>query len=229
MIEVTSVSKHYGRKRVLQDVSFTAEKGSITCLIGMNGSGKSTILKAIMGLVPIHGGQILINGQPVNKQTYEKIAFVPDTLTMPSYMKISEAMLFMKDFYACWNEQRAGELLTFFQLNPNDRISALSKGTAAKVNMLLGLAMDVDYLLMDEPFSGIDLFTRELIASVFTSQLIEDRGVLLTTHEIQEFEHLIDKAVLLDEGVVRKQFHTEEYREMAGKSVVDVMREVYLP
>src|SRR5699024_6776361 len=97
----------------------------------------------------------------------------------------------------------------------------------SKVNLLLGLAMDVDYLLMDEPFSGIDIFSREQIADVFTSHLIEDRGVIITTHEITDIEHLIDKVVLLDNGVVLKEFNAEEVREADGKSVVDVMREVY--
>jgi ABC-2 type transport system ATP-binding protein len=92
---------------------------------------------------------------------------------------------------------------------------------------LLGLAMDVNYILMDEPFSGIDIFSREQIADVFTSHLIEDRGVIITTHEINDIEHLIDKAVLIDNGVVLKEFNAEEVRENEGKSVVDVMREVY--
>ncbi len=100
-------------------------------------------------------------------------------------------------------------------------------GSAAKVNMLLGLALDVDYLLMDEPFSGIDMFSREQIAEVFTSHLIEERGVILTTHEIGDIEHLIDKAVLIDNGEVIREFSVEEVRENEGKSVVDVMREVY--
>ncbi|KIL40862.1 multidrug ABC transporter ATP-binding protein [Gordoniibacillus kamchatkensis] len=227
MIEVTSVTKKYGRKKVLSGVSFTADKGQISCLIGINGVGKSTIMKAIMGLTPIQGGRILIDGQPIDKHLYEKVAFIPDTIIMPPQMTIGEALLFMKDFYARWNEGRAEELLSFFKLNRDDRISDLSKGNAAKTNMLLGLALDVDYLLMDEPFSGIDMFSREQIANVFTSHLIEDRGVLITTHEIHDIEHLIDKAVLLDRGTVLKEFLTEELRLSEGKSVVDVMREVY--
>ena len=108
-----------------------------------------------------------------------------------------------------------------------ERISNLSKGNTAKVNLLLGLALDVEYLLMDEPFSGIDIFSREQIAEVFTSHLIEGRGVIITTHEINDIEHLIDRAVLIDNGEVLKEFRVEEVRENEGKSVVDVMREVY--
>lgn len=227
MIEVKEITKKFGRKKILNGVSFTANKGEITCLIGINGVGKTTILNAIMALTPINGGQILINGEEINKHSYEKVTFIPDAITMPAQMRISQAMEFMNDFYDCWNQKRATELMNFFKLNENDRISALSKGNTAKVNLLLGLAMDVDYILMDEPFSGIDIFSREQIADVFTSHLIEDRGVVITTHEINDIEHLIDKVVLLDNGVVLKAFNAEEVRENEGKSVVDVMREVF--
>jgi ABC-2 type transport system ATP-binding protein len=227
MIEVKNISKRFGRKQVLKDVSFTANKGEITCLIGINGAGKTTILNMIMALTPIDKGQILINGETLKKETFNKITFIPDTITVLPQMTIEESMQFMKDYYATWNEERARELLTFFKLKPEEKIASLSKGNTAKANLLLGLALDVDYVLMDEPFSGIDMFSREQIADVFASHLVENRGVIITTHEIHDIEHLIDKAVLLDNGTVIKEFQTEEIRETEGKSVVDVMREVY--
>lgn len=227
MIEVKNITKRYGRKKVLNGVTFTARKREITCLIGVNGVGKTTILKAIMNLLPIDSGEILVNGERPDKHLYNKVSYIPDMLIVPPNLRIGEAMEFMADFYASWNQERADEILTFFRLNRDDRISELSKGNRAKVNLLLGLALDVDYVLMDEPFSGIDIFTREEIANVFTSHLVEDRGVLITTHEINDIEHLIDRAVILDEGVIIKQFDTELVREQEGKSVIDVMREVY--
>ncbi|AZV62477.1 ABC transporter ATP-binding protein [Peribacillus castrilensis] len=226
MIEVKKISKNYGRKKILDDVSFTANKGEVTCLIGINGVGKTTTLKAIMGLTP-YKGEILIDDQKMTKDSYEKITFIPDAPTMLPQMTIKQAMVFMSDFYTSWNPERANQLMGFFKLKEENRISELSKGNTAKLNLMLGLSLDVDYVLMDEPFSGIDMFSREQIADVFASHLIEDRGVIITTHEIGDIEHLIDKVILLDNGTVLKEFNTEEMREEEGKSVVDVMREVY--
>src|SRR5699024_2984844 len=161
------------------------------------------------------------------QDSYEKITFIPDAITMLPGMRIAEAMQFMDDFYERWNGKRAKEMLTFFKLIENDKIASLHKGNTTKVNSMLGFAIDVDYVLMDEPVSGIDIFSREQIADVFTSHLIEDRGVIITTHEINDIEHLIDKAILLDDGKVVKEFNAEEIREKEGKSVIDVMREVY--
>ncbi|MDM5451802.1 ABC transporter ATP-binding protein [Peribacillus simplex] len=226
MIEVKQISKKYGRKKILDGVSFTANKGEVTCLIGINGVGKTTTLKAIMGLTP-YKGEILIDDQKMTKDSYEKITFIPDAPTMLPQMTIKQAMVFMSDFYKSWNSERANQLMGFFKLKEENRISELSKGNTAKLNLMLGLSLDVDYVLMDEPFSGIDMFSREQIADVFASHLIEDRGVIITTHEIGDIEHLIDKVILLDNGKVLKEFNTEEMREDEGKSVVDVMREVY--
>lgn len=229
MIEVRGITKKFGRKKVLKGISFTANKGEITCIIGINGVGKTTILNGIMNLTPMNSGEILIDGEKITKNSYEKMTYIPDTMTMLPGFRIEQAMQFMQDFYQSWNQERADELLSFFKLTKEDKISSLSKGNTAKVNLMLGLALDVDYLLMDEPFSGIDIFSREQIANVFSSHLIEDRGVIITTHEINDIEHLIDKVVLINEGQVLREFNAEQVREEEGKSVVDVMREVFQP
>lgn len=229
MLELINVEKNYGRKKVLKGVSFVAKKGEITALIGINGTGKTTILKAIMNLHPISKGQILLDGKPMDQSRYLKLAFIPDSPLAPKNQTIQEAMAFMATFYNNWNQAKANQLLHFFRLNADDRIGTLSKGNQAKVNLVLGLALDVDFVLMDEPFSGIDIFSREQITSVFTTSLVEGKGVIVTTHEIDDIEYLVDQAVLLEDGRVIKTFYPEEVREEEGKSIVDVMREVYLP
>ncbi|WP_214810724.1 MULTISPECIES: ABC transporter ATP-binding protein [unclassified Exiguobacterium] len=224
MLEVHGLKKRFGRKRpVLNGVSFSVKPDTLTCLIGLNGEGKSTILKGIVGLIPMDAGSIIVDGTT----SREKIAFVPDVQTMPSYMTIGDTLTYMNDYYPDWNEQTADELMATFKLLSTDKINELSKGNQAKVNLLLGFALDRPYLLLDEPFAGIDLFTKEQIAWIFSSHYMEGRGILMTTHEIVEVEHLIDRVIFLQDGQIIDEHDTEEMREIHGKSVQDRMREVY--
>lgn len=229
MIEVTDVRKKFGRKQVLDGVTFTVPKGQISALVGVNGTGKTTILNHIMNLTPYDHGSIFIDGERHAPHLYQKISFIPDTPIMLPSMTIDETMTFMADFYDNWNQEHAQQMIKFFRLDPKDKISDLSKGTVAKANLLFGLALDSDYVLMDEPFSGIDIFTRKEISEIFLSYLIKDRGVLITTHEIDEIEMLVDRVIMLDNGKILREFNVEQMREEENKSIEDIMYETFYP
>ncbi|TCI68305.1 MULTISPECIES: ABC transporter ATP-binding protein [unclassified Exiguobacterium] len=224
MIEVLGVKKRYRKKQVIEEVSFTAQKGEITCLIGLNGTGKSTILKGIMGLTPFDQGTVLVDGKPID---LNRVAFVPDHSTFPIHFTIEQCEAFMRDFYPKFDPKLFARLVDEFKLFPEDKLNELSKGTLAKVNLALGIAQDPDYLLLDEPFSGIDVFSKEQIVELFSSDIMQDRGVLITTHEIEDIEYLVDKAVMLNRGRIVREFDVEDVRFIHGKSIVDVMREEY--
>ncbi|MCW6653475.1 ABC transporter ATP-binding protein [Aerococcaceae bacterium NML210727] len=226
MLEIKRLKKSFGKKHVLKEVNFTVKPGEITCLVGVNGTGKTTVMNAIMQLFPIDEGELLIDGEPITVDNFSRISYIPDQIIVLKDWTIHEALTFMRTFYPNFNEKKALEVLDFFKLRVTDRIADLSKGTVAKVNLVMGLALDSDYLIMDEPFTGIDILSREQIAQVFTTKLVEGKGVLLSTHEINEIEHLIDRVVLLQDGRVARDFYLETLRETEGKSVIDVLREV---
>lgn len=227
MIEIEKVNKFYGTKKILEDVSFSIKPGEITALIGENGSGKTSLMNGLMKLTPVASGQFLIDGKPIDFDDFNRISYIPDTIIVVKEMTIQEALDYMATYYSTYDPVLAKDLVTFFNLNPGEKISHLSKGNTAKVNLLLGLTLSSDYLIMDEPFSGVDIFTREEIANVFTSKLMAGRGVLISTHEINEIETLVDRVVMIKDRRIIQDFYTEELRLEEGKSITDKMWEVY--
>ena len=227
MIEVKNVSKKYRKVKALDDISFNIEEGKITCILGINGVGKSTILKSIAGLIKPDKGEILIDNEKLTYKTYNKISFVPDVDNHFAQYTIKESFEFMKQFYKNWDDEKAYEMLELFNLTDDRKISKLSKGNIARIKIILGFAQNAKYTLLDEPFSGIDIFKREEFLGVMTKYINEEQSIILTTHEISEIEMIADDVILIDEGKVSCIFNAEELRTRDGMSIVDKMREVY--
>lgn len=227
MIEIKNVSKRYKKVQALDNISFNIHEGKITCILGINGVGKSTTLKTIAGLVKPDKGEVLIDGEKISYKTYNKIAFVPDIDNHFEQFTIKESFEFMKQFYKNWDDEKAYEILELFNLTDDRKISKLSKGNIARVKIILGFAQNAKYTLLDEPFSGIDILKREEFLGVMTKYINDEQSIILTTHEISEIEMLADEVVLIDEGKVSLIFNAEEVRENEGMSIIDKMREVY--
>ncbi|SHJ45950.1 ABC-2 type transport system ATP-binding protein [Hathewaya proteolytica DSM 3090] len=227
MIEVKNAVKKYRKVRAMDDLSFCVNEGKITALLGLNGAGKSTTMKAIMGLIKLDSGEILIDGEKFSSKILQKVSLIPDVPVHYPNMTIKEMFAYMEVFYDNWSMEKAYEMLKVFKLTEDKKISELSKGNVARVKLIVGFAQCPKYLLMDEPFSGIDIFTREDFIKTMINYMNEDTTILLTTHEIKEIENLADEVILVEEGKVISQFNVEDVRSEQGLSMVDKIREVY--
>lgn len=228
MIEVSGVTKKYGKVHALDHVSFTVKNSGITCLLGINGVGKSTILKAIAGLLPIDDGIILIDGDRIKSYTYNNLAFVPDRNAFYPRMSIEDIFYMMKTFYIYWDGEKANYMLEYFKLHSKSRVSELSKGNLARLKLVVGFSQGAQYLLLDEPFLGIDIFSRQDFIKALKKDFTEPgQTILLTTHEIAEIEGLADRVILLDRGSVIQEFDVNEAINN-GMSILDIMRQVYI-
>lgn len=227
MIEIKNASKKYKKVKALDNISFEIHEGKITCILGINGVGKSTVLKSICGLVKLDRGEILIDGEKIDYKTYEKVAFVPDVDNYFAQLTIKESFEFMKEFYKKWDREKAYDMLELFNLTDDKKISELSKGNIARVKIILGFAQNAKYTILDEPFSGIDIFKREDFLGVMTKYVGDEQSIIITTHEIAEIEMIADDVILIDEGKLSLVFNAEKTREEEGKSIIDKMREVY--
>ncbi|MGL4338594.1 MAG: ABC transporter ATP-binding protein [Turicibacter sp.] len=227
MIELKNVTKRYGKKIVLDDVSMQFEKGRVTCLLGLNGVGKSTTMKSIMRLIPITSGQIEVEGEKITSKNIDKIAYVADIPIHDLGWTIEENLAFAKVFYENFDEEKAKKMIKFFKVPMEKKLKELSKGNLARFNLIVGLAQNTPYILLDEPFSGIDVFTREeFIASLKSDFLEVGQTVIITTHEIDEIEQIADDIILLEEGKVFNKFSKAE-AQAEGLSVVEKMRKLY--
>jgi len=228
MIEVSNAVKLFGRKQALNGVSFIAEEGQIIGLLGTNGAGKSTLLKSIMGLLRLDHGSIMIDGKSPCLSTRAMMTYLPDVDVWYPWMKLSDTMRYMKDIYWDWDDHKASHLLDFFNLKEDASIQQASKGTRAKMKLLLALSRQAKYLLLDEPFSGIDPFARQEIAQAIVEDFVEEgQTIVITTHEISEVEVILDKILFIHDGNLLLSGNAEELKQQRNKSLMDILKEVY--
>lgn len=221
MLEMKNVTKRYGKKVVLDDVSIQFQKGAITCLLGLNGVGKSTTMKSIMKLVPINKGEILIDQTPITSQNINQLAYVPDIPIHDLGWTIPKNLEFAQVFYEGFDIEKAWRMIKFFKVPTDKKLKELSKGNLARFNIIIGLCQNTPYLLLDEPFSGIDVFTRQTFINLLKSEFLEkDQTVILTTHEIDEVQDIADHIVLLEDGKVFATFSKDE-AEKEGLTIVE--------
>lgn len=227
MLEMKNVTKRYGKKVVLDDVSIQFQKGAITCLLGLNGVGKSTTMKAIMKLIPINQGEILIDQTPITSHNINQLAYVPDIPIHDLGWTIPKNLEFAQVFYDGFDIEKAWRMINFFNVPTDKKLKELSKGNLARFNIIIGLCQNTPYLLLDEPFSGIDVFTRQSFINLLKSEFLEkDQTVILTTHEIDEVQDVADYIVLLEEGKVFATFSKDE-AEKEGLTIVEKMKSLY--
>ena len=227
MLEMKNVTKRYGKKVVLDDVSIQFQKGAITCLLGLNGAGKSTTMKSIMKLVPINKGEILIDQTPITSQNINQLAYVPDIPIHDLGWTIPKNLEFAQVFYEGFDIEKAWRMIKFFKVPTDKKLKELSKGNLARFNIIIGLCQNTPYLLLDEPFSGIDVFTRQTFINLLKSEFLEkDQTVILTTHEIDEVQDIADHIVLLEDGKVFATFSKDE-AEKEGLTIVEKMKSLY--
>lgn len=227
MLEMKNVTKRYGKKVVLDDVSIQFQKGAITCLLGLNGVGKSTTMKSIMKLIPINKGEILIDQIPITSQNINQLAYVPDIPIHDLGWTIPKNLEFAQVFYEGFDIEKAWRMIKFFKVPTDKKLKELSKGNLARFNIIIGLCQNTPYLLLDEPFSGIDVFTRQTFINLLKSEFLEkDQTVILTTHEIDEVQDIADHIVLLEDGKVFATFSKDE-AEKEGLTIVEKMKSLY--
>ncbi len=229
MIELQQAEKLYGHTRQQQQkdskgfrpLNITIPDGQIVGILGENGAGKSTFLRAVAGLTPLTGGQILLDGGPASAQ-YSQLAYLTGEGTYPAYATPRQYLTFLQDFYPTFNSKRYQSLLEFFQLDPDQSISKFSTGQRAKLELAVGMGKQAKYLIMDEPFLGKDVFSRRDFIKLLAGSLRGNETILLSSHHVEEIEPLLDRVLIFHQGQLVVDVLLDEMRE-SGRSLMELL------
>ena len=225
MIELKNVTKLYPGARALQNVSLQLPRGEIVGLFGENGAGKTTLMKSILGFIN-YNGQITLDGEPITRKNIAKLSFATSEHSFVPALNAKAHREFYAAHFETFSHKRFQGLMEFFNLPANKPVGSFSTGQKNQFEVILALSQGADYILMDEPFAGNDVFNREDFYRVLLGILEPHETVLLSTHLIEEVSDFIGRAILLNRGTVVGDVTASELEEQ-GKSLMDYVKETY--
>ena len=227
ILECKGLTKRYGGKTALDQISFSLMPGKIIGLLGPNGSGKTTLIKLLNGLLVPTEGQIFIDGLRPGVETKKFVSYLPERTYMNSWMKVCDIIDFFQDFYEDFDKARAYDMLKRLNINPSDRLRTMSKGTKEKVQLILVMSRRARLYCLDEPIAGVDPAARDYILSTIIQNYDENATIIISTHLISDVENILDDVVFIQNGHIRMVDSVENIRFNQGKSVDALFREVF--
>ena len=227
ILECKDLTKRYGKKTALNHINLTLKSGRIIGLLGPNGSGKTTMIKLINGLLTPTEGQVLIDGMAPGVKTKSIVSYLPERTYLDESMRITEAIEYFEDFYRDFDRKRALQMLKKVHLEPSARIKTLSKGNKEKVQLILVMSRRAKLYCLDEPIAGVDPAARDYILSTIINNYDENATIIISTHLISDVENMLDEVLFLKEGRLYLHGSVEAIRAKEGKSIDELFREVF--
>ena len=227
MLKFEHVTKVYGGKKALNDLSISFQSGHVYALVGPNGSGKSTMMKAAAGLVKVNTGSVTYQDMPIGVESKKHISYMSTEPFYYDYMKIRDVGQFYADFFEDFDESRFASLLQFMQLTPDLKVKALSSGMAAKLKIAATLSRNAEVCMLDEPLNGIDLIGRDQIIQSILRAANPNATILISSHLFDKLEPIVDHIVMMANGSLVLEGELEEIRTRYGKSISDLYREYF--
>jgi ABC-2 type transport system ATP-binding protein len=226
LIEIKNLTKTYGSLVVLQNINLELPYGAIIGLMGPNGSGKTSLMKILTGMINDYSGTVRIDGEPIGPHTKAITAYLPDKSFLPTWMTAKQAIAYFSDFYKNFNTDKAYTMLKSFQLEPGMRVKNMSKGMIEKLLLLLVMCRDARFYALDEPLGGVDPSARQFIMDTILNNRPEGSTILLSTHMIYDMERVFDEALMIG----RKQvllYDSVSHLETQGKDLNHLFQEVF--
>ncbi|PZP32430.1 MAG: multidrug ABC transporter ATP-binding protein [Roseateles depolymerans] len=205
LIDAQGVSLRYGKKLALNEVSLSVPPGRVVGLLGHNGAGKTSLMKALVGLLPVQGELRVLGQRPSeNRQALlTQLSYIPDVAVLPRWARVGELITLMSQLQPKFSAERARALLRRTSVSESDKVKSLSKGMVAQTHLALIAAIDAKLMILDEPTLGLDVVSRKSFYEMLIDEWCDgERSVLISTHQVEEVEALLSDVIMLNEGQV---------------------------
>lgn len=226
MIEINNLSKNFGELKALDDVTFEVQKGELFGVIGQNGAGKSTLFRSMMNFYDHFDGEILYEGEKMSEVPLEKIGFLPEERSLSPKKTIREEVKFFARLNQMKNldEKTLQSYFDRFEIKGSldDKIKSLSKGNQQKVQLLASLIYKPEFLILDEPFSGLDPYNANLLMGIIKEINQEGTTIIFSSHNMENVEYLCDRLIMLKNGKIVLNGSPNEIRNSYEKDLVRV-------
>ena len=202
LVSTDNLTKKYGSNVALDKVNITLESGHIYGLLGPNGSGKTTFIKLLNGLIPPTSGTIMFEGKPIGPESKAAISYLPDQTYLDDYLRIRDFIDLFKYFYDDFDEGRAREMFSILGIDITAKFKTLSKGNREKVQLILVMSRRAKLYVLDEPIAGVDPAARDFILKVILDNYQQDASILICTHLISDIESILDHVIFINQGSI---------------------------
>lgn len=216
VIAARGLSKTYGKTAALKGLDFNIEAGRIVGLIGPNGAGKTTALKAILGLAPYEGELKVLGLDPSTQrnQLMQDVCFIADVAVLPRWIRVREAIDFVEGVHPRFSRAKCEAFLKATKLTPEMKVKTMSKGMIVQLHLALVMAIDARLLVLDEPTLGLDILYRKAFYQHLLNDYFDhDKTIIVTTHQVEEIEHILTDLIFIRDGQVSLSASMEEVGE----------------
>jgi len=222
VISARGLTKRYGKRIAVDGIDFEIPAGRIVGLIGPNGSGKTTTLKAALGLVPFEGHLEVLGFDPRTQRDdlMQDVCFIADVAILPRWLRVKDAVDFVEGVHPRFNRERAERYIANTKLEPGMKVRQMSKGMIVQLHLALVMAIDARLLVLDEPTLGLDIiYRKQFYQNLLEDYFDEQKTVVITTHQVEEVEHILTDLMFIRDGRIVLAASMEE----VGERYIEVM------